>query len=59
MDSDEKGFRKTLKYGNDALFWIELANRSFFDLKRTLIGLATLLLPLTASVTVINQKFFN
>lgn len=53
MDKEDRNFKERLKLGNDALFWINLANDCYFHLRNQLIVLATILLPLTASVVVI------
>lgn len=53
MNIEEKNLQEKLKLGNDAKFWIKLANECHFELKKQLLGLATILLPLTASIVVI------
>ena len=53
MNIEERNFQEKLKLGNNALFWIKLANKCHFDLKKQLLGLATILLPLTASIVVV------
>lgn len=55
MNKYERNFKEKLRLGNDALFWIRLANDSYFELKNQMTGLATILLPLTASIVVISK----
>jgi len=53
MDKEDRNFKEKLKLGSDALFWNRLANDSYFQFRNQLIILATILLPLTASVVAI------
>lgn len=55
MDKEDKNFKEKIKLGSDALFWINLANESYFHLRNQLITLATLLLPLTASIVILSK----
>ena len=55
MDKEDKNFKEKLKLGSDALFWIDLANKSYFHLRNQLIALATILLPLTASIVILSN----
>ena len=53
MINEERGYREKVRMGNNALFWIKLANNRLSELNKQLLSLAMLLLPLTASIVVI------
>ncbi len=55
MDKEEINFQEKQKLGSDALFWIRLANDSYFDLRNQMIVLSTILLPLSASIVIITK----
>ncbi len=55
MGKEDKNFKEKIKLGSDALFWINLANQSYFNLSNQLVVLATILLPLTASVVILSK----
>ncbi len=52
--SDETIWKRQESYRSAALHWNNLANQRLFDFNKQLLGLATILLPLTASIIVVD-----
>lgn len=52
-DAEEKRWHLD-RFQKAALYWNNLANQQIFELNRQLLGLATVILPLTASIVVID-----
>lgn len=54
MEGEDINRRNQEKFGSAALFWIGLANQQLFELNKQLIGLAIVVLPLTASIIAVD-----